>query len=44
MIECGFAWAFLFYGVAFGEPRYVIASGLFAVASQIYDLRREKRK
>ena len=44
MIECGLAWTFLFYGVAIGDPLYVVASGLFAVASQIHDLREEKRR
>ena len=36
MLEGFLAWIFLFIGTAYCDPRYFIASGVFAVASQLY--------
>ena len=35
MIECLLAWMMLFLGLLTGNPLYLIASGVFAVASRI---------
>lgn len=42
MLETILSWVFLFVGVLNGEPLYIIASGVFAVAVNIYLLRKEK--
>ena len=36
MIECVLAWIFLFVSIVSLNPNYFIASGVFAVAAQIY--------
>ena len=36
MIECILAWMFLFVGIVSQNPNYFIASGAFAIATQIY--------
>lgn len=41
MIESILAWVMLFIGVLTGNPNYLIASGVFAVASRIGMLRKE---
>ena len=42
MIECFIAWLCLFIGIISGDPLWYIASGVFAVASQIYNLIHNK--
>ena len=42
MIECIMAWLLLFAGITTSEAGWFIASGVFAVALQIYQLRKEK--
>lgn len=42
MVECIMAWLLLFIGFAKQEADWFIASGVFAVASQIYWLRERK--
>ena len=36
MIECAVAWICLFIGFITQNPNYLIASGAFAIATQIY--------
>lgn len=36
MIECLLAWSLLFVGIATQDANYFIASGIFAVATQIW--------
>lgn len=42
MIEFILAWICLFGGVITQNPNYYIASGCFAIATQIYLLRKDK--
>ena len=42
MVECIMAWLLLFIGFATKETDWFIASGVFAVAAQIYLLRGAK--
>lgn len=44
MIECVLAWIMLFWGLCSGNPLYLIACGVFAVASHIYRIREEIKK
>jgi hypothetical protein len=41
MIEGILAWFMLFIGVLTGNPNYLIASGVYAVASRVGMLRKE---
>ena len=41
MVECILAWLMLFFGLITGNPLYLIASAVYAVASQIGMLRKE---
>ena len=36
MVECVVAWICLFIGLITRNPNYLIASGTFAIATQIY--------
>ena len=38
MIECILAWIMLFIGIAEGTADWFIACGVFAIASQLYQL------
>ena len=40
MIENALAWGCLLAWVLSGNPQYVIAAGAFAVATQIYSMRK----
>lgn len=42
MIECFITWFCLFIGVVSGNPLWYIASGVFAIAAQIYKLIHNK--
>ena len=43
MIECICAWLLLILGLAEKNPQVLIAAGLFAIASQLDDIRRRGR-
>lgn len=42
MIECFVAWFCLFIGIFSGNPQWYIASGVFAVATQICRIANKK--
>lgn len=42
MIEAALAWISLFVGLITQNPNYFIASGCFAIATQIYLMRKDK--
>lgn len=44
MIEFVLAWIMVFVGFVKLEAEWFIASGIFAIASQIYDLRKHWEK
>lgn len=44
MVECVMAWALLFIAFAKQEAGWFIASGVFAIATQLYSLRERKKK
>lgn len=44
MFECILAWYFLFAGLFAGDSTYFVASGVFAIAAQIYACREERNK
>lgn len=41
MVECLLAWIMLFVGIGTGNPLYLIASGVFAIAARIGNLKNE---
>jgi hypothetical protein len=44
MIEGMLSWIMLIWGVATNNPLYFIASGVFAVAAQIYMIKESKNE
>ena len=43
MIECVIAWITLVAYVVEGEPYFLIASGLFAIATNVYTMHKDKK-
>ena len=44
MVECLLTWITLFVGIGTGNPMYLIASGVFAIASRIGILKNESER
>ena len=43
MFEAIFAWVFLIVGIFAGDPIYFVASGVFAIATQLDQWRKDRK-